>query len=208
MPKFRFRLVPRDESFYEMFVRLARKVEEAAKAYQDLVTDFQEVGRKAERLRDLEHEADEVTHEIMKRLNTVFVTPLDHEDIHRLASRLDDVIDHIEAAADLFVLHKIEQPLPEMKAQADVLVLTCKVTREALQTLPRFRELEPHWVEVNRLENEGDRIYRRAVAGLFSGDHKAMDVLKWKDIIDEAEGAIDQLEDVSNMLETIALKHA
>jgi uncharacterized protein len=207
MPKLRFRLVPRDESFYEMFVRLARKVEEAGLAYQDLVTDFHEVGRKAERLRDLEHEGDEVTHEIMKRLNTVFVTPLDHEDIHRLASGLDDVLDHIEAAADLFVLHTIEQPLPEMKAQADVLVQGCRVTREALETLPRFRELEPHWVEVNRLENEGDRIYRRAVAGLFSGDHKAMDVLKWKDIIDEAEGAIDQLEDVSNMLETIALKH-
>ncbi|MGH2680402.1 MAG: DUF47 domain-containing protein [Actinomycetota bacterium] len=208
MPKLRFRLVPRDESFYEMFVRLAQKVEEAGLAYQDLVTDFQGVGRKAERLKDLEHEGDEVTHEIMKRLNTVFVTPLDHEDIHRLASGLDDVLDHIEAAADLFVLHTIEQPLPEMKAQADVLVQGCRVTREALQTLPRFRELEPHWVEVNRLENEGDRIYRRAVAGLFSGDHKAMDVLKWKDIIDEAEGAIDQLEDVSNMLETIALKHS
>jgi predicted phosphate transport protein (TIGR00153 family) len=208
MAKLRFRLVPRDESFYEMFVRLATKIEEGGLAYQDLITDFQDVTRKAERLRDLEHEGDEVTHEIMKRLNTVFVTPLDHEDIHRLASGLDDVLDHIEAAADLCVLHKIEQPLPEMKAQADVLVQTCRVTRQALETLPRFRELEPHWVEVNRLENEGDRIYRRAVADLFGGDHKAMDVLKWKDIIDETEGAIDQLEDVSNMLEAIALKHA
>jgi predicted phosphate transport protein (TIGR00153 family) len=201
MPKLRFRLVPRDESFFEMFVRLARKVEEAAHAYQDLISDFHEVARKAERLKDLEHEGDEVTHEIMKRLNTVFVTPLDHEDIHQLASGLDDVLDHIEAAADLFVLHKIEQPLPEMKAQADVLVQTCRVTREAIETLPRYRELEPHWVEVNRLENDGDRIYRRAIAGLFGGDYKAMDVLKWRDIIDEAEGAIDQLEDV-------ALKHA
>jgi predicted phosphate transport protein (TIGR00153 family) len=208
MPKLRFRLVPRDESFFEMFVRLARKVEEAAHAYQDLISDFHEVARKAERLKDLEHEGDEVTHEIMKRLNTVFVTPLDHEDIHQLASGLDDVLDHIEAAADLFVLHKIEQPLPEMKAQADVLVQTCRVTREAIETLPRYRELEPHWVEVNRLENDGDRIYRRAIAGLFGGDYKAMDVLKWRDIIDEAEGAIDQLEDVSNMLEGIALKHA
>jgi hypothetical protein len=208
MPKLRFRLVPRDESFYELFVRLGKKVEDAGHAYQDLIADFQDVGRKAARLRDLEHEADEITHEIMKRLNTVFVTPLDHEDIHRLASRLDDVVDHIEAAADLFVLHKIEQPLPEMKAQADVLVQTCTVTLQALETLPRFRDLEPHWVEVNRLENEGDRIYRRAVADLFGGDHRAMDVLKWKDIIDEVEGAIDQLEDVSNMLEAIALKHA
>ncbi len=208
MPKLRFRLVPRDESFYEMFVKLAVKVEEAAHAYQDLVVDYQDVSRKADRLKDLEHEGDEVTHEIMKRLNSVFVTPLDHEDIHRLASGLDDVLDHIEAAADLFVLHKIEQPLTEMKAQADILVQTCKVTREALETLPRFKELERYWVEVNRLENEGDRVYRRAIAGLFGGEYKAMDVLKWRDVIDEAEGAIDQLEDVSNMLEAIALKHA
>ena len=208
MPKLRFRLVPRDESFYEMFVRLAKKVEDAGHAYQDLIADYQDVGRKADRLRDLEHEGDEVTHEIMRRLNTVFVTPLDHEDIHRLASGLDDVLDHIEAAADLFVLHKIEQPLPEMKSQADVLVQTCGVTRRALETLPRFKELEQHWVEVNRLENEGDRIYRRAVADLFGGDHRAMDVLKWKDIIDELESAMDEVEDVANTLEGIALKQA
>ena len=208
MPKLRFRLIPRDEGFFELFVRLAAKIEEAALAYQDLVVDYRIVDRKAGRLRDLEHEGDEVTHEIMKRLNTVFVTPLDHEDIHSLATGLDDVLDHIEAAADLFVLHKIEQPLPEMKEQADVLVQACRVTRVALETFPRYRELEPHWVEVNRLENEGDRIYRRAIAGLFDGDHKAMDVLKWRDVIDETEGAIDQLEDVSNMLEAIALKQA
>ena len=95
---------------------------------------------------------------MLKRLNTVFVTPLDVEDIHRLASGLDDVLDRIEAAADLFLLQNPEHPLPEMKEQADVLVQTCRVTRTALETLPRYRELEPHWVEVNRLENEGDRI--------------------------------------------------
>lgn len=208
MPRFRIRLVPRDESFFELFVRLAEKVEEAATVYLDLLADYRDLIPKAERLRDIEHEGDEITHEVMRRLNTVFVTPLDHEDIHRLASSLDDVLDHIEASGDLFVLHKIEEPLPEMKAQADVLLRTTTATREALMTLPRFRELAPYWVEVNRLENEGDRIYRRAVADLFGGDHRAMDVLKWKDIIDEAEAAIDQLEDVANTLEAIALKHA
>ena len=208
MPKLRLRLVPRDESFFEMFVRLAEKVEQAATAFEDMVTEFHDLQSKADRLRDIEHDGDEITHEIMRRLNTVFVTPLDHEDIHKLASGLDDVIDHIEAAADLFVLHKIEQPLPEMKAQADVLVQTARATREALQVLPKYRRLPSFWVEVNRLENEGDRIYRRAVAALFGGDHRAMDVLKWKDIIDEIEAAIDKLEDVANMLEAIALKHA
>lgn len=208
MPKLRLRLVPRDESFFELFVRLAEKVEQAAVAFEDMVSDFRDLPRKAARLRDIEHEGDELTHAIMRRLNTVFVTPLDHDDIHRLASRLDDVIDHIEAAADLFVLHKIEQPHPEMKAQADVLGRASTATREALQRLPKYRELSGYWVEINRLENEGDRIYRRAVADLFGGDHKAMDVLKWKDIIDESEAAIDQLEDIANMLEGIALKHA
>ncbi|HLB62404.1 MAG TPA: DUF47 family protein [Actinomycetota bacterium] len=208
MPKLRLRLVPRDESFFEMFVRLAGKVEDAAVAFEDMVGDFTDLQNKANRLRDIEHEADEITHEIMRRLNTVFVTPLDHDDIHRLASRLDDVVDHVEAAADLFVLHKIERPLPEMKAQAEVLVRTARVTREALSTLPKYKQLADYWVEVNRLENEGDRIYRRAIADLFGGDHKAMDVLKWKDIIDETEAAIDQLEDVANMLEAISLKQA
>ncbi len=136
------------------------------------------------------------------------MTPLDHEDIHKLTTTLDDVLDHIEAAADLFVLHKIEVPLPDMKAQADVLVEATRAVREALEVLPRSRELAPHWIEVNRLENDGDRAYRRAVADLFDGDHRALDVLEWKDIIDELESAIDRLEDVSDVLEAIALKHA
>jgi len=207
MPKLRFRLVPRDESFFELFVRQASNIEEAAEALYDLVSAFHEVERKANRLRDLEHEGDEITHQIMRRLNTVFVTPLDHEDIHRLATTLDDVLDHMEAAADLFVLHKIETPLPEMKAQADVLVRASKTMREALGVLPNYRRLPDYWVEINRLENEGDRIYRRAIADMFGGNHRAMDVLKWKDIIDEMEAAVDQIEDVANFLEAIALKH-
>ena len=185
MPKLRFRLVPRDESFYEMFVNLAVKVEEGAAAYQDLVVDYQDVTRKADRLKDLEHEGDEVTHEIMKRLNTVFVTPLDHEDIHRLASVWTTCSTTSRRPRICSSSTRSEQPLPEMKAQADILVQTCRVTREALETLPKFKELERYWVEVNRLENEGDRVYRRAIAGLFGGDYKPMDVLKWKDIIEE-----------------------
>jgi uncharacterized protein Yka (UPF0111/DUF47 family) len=143
----------------------------------------------------------------MKRLNTTFVTPLDHEDVQRLATTLDDVMDHIDAAGDLFVLHKIEQPFPDLKAQTDVLVRAAGVTRQALETLPRYSDLPPFWVEVNRLENEGDQIYRRATATLFSGDYKAMDVLKLKEVIDEIEAATDRLEDVANVLEGIALKH-
>jgi predicted phosphate transport protein (TIGR00153 family) len=208
VPRWRLRLVPRDESFFELFVRQARNIEEAADELRELISDYRDVEARAARIRHLEHEGDEMTHEVMRRLNTVFVTPLDHEDIHKLTSTLDDVLDHIEAAADLFVLHKIEAPLPDMKAQADVLVQATRAVREGLEVLPRYRDLAPHWIEVNRLENDGDRVYRRAVADLFDGDHRALDVLKWKDIIDELEAAIDRLEDVSDVLEAIALKHA
>lgn len=208
MPRFKFRLVPRDEGFFDLFVRQADHVVEAAEVFLDLVSGFHDVPQKATHIHDLEHEADETTHQVMRRLNTTFVTPIDHEDIHKLATTLDDVLDHIDAAADMFVLHKIEAPLPEMKAQADVLVRAARATRQALGVLPKYGELPRFWVEINRLENEGDRIYRQATADLFGGDFKAMDVLKWKEILDEVEAAIDTLEDVANTLEGISLKQA
>jgi predicted phosphate transport protein (TIGR00153 family) len=208
MAKRRFWLIPRDESFYELFVKMAGLLVQGADLFQDIVTNFDGAEPRARRLHDIEHEADEVTHEVMRRLNTTFVTPLDREDIHELASLLDDVMDHIDAAADLLVLHKIEKPLSEMQAQADLLVRAAHTTQQAVSTLPDFRGLSEYFIEVNRLENEGDRIYRQAIADLFSGDFKAMDVLKWKDILDELEAAMDELEDVANALEGIALKQA
>jgi predicted phosphate transport protein (TIGR00153 family) len=200
--------VPRDEGFFELFVRQAKNVEAGALVLSDLISAFDDVHAKADELRRLEHAGDDMTHEVMRRLNTVFVTPIDHEDIHELTSTLDDVLDHMEAAADLFVLHKIDEPLPQMKVQADVLVHATRTLREALEQLPRYKELPPYWIEVDRLENEGDRVYRQAIADLFEGSHRALDVLKWRDIIDELEAAIDRTEDVSDVLEGIALKHA
>lgn len=204
----KFRLIPREESFYDLFVQDAEVMVQAAEVLQDIVTNFDDVGAKARHLHDLEHEMDEVTHEIMRRLNTTFVTPIDREDIHELATSLDDVLDHLDAAADLLVLHRIEQPLPEMKTQAELLLRAARATEEAMRKLPAFDTLTPYWVEINRLENEGDRVYRQGIADLFSGDYKAMDVLKWRDIIDELEAAMDVLEDVANTLEGIALKQA
>lgn len=208
MPRFRWRLVPRDESFFDLFTQLATTVETGVEAYGRLLTEFDQAAERALEIGRIEHDADDITHEIARRLNTVFVTPMDHEDIHGLASALDDVLDHIEAASDLVVLHGIEAPLPEMKAQADVLRRAAATTRVAVATLPRYKELGDYFAEIDQLEREGDRIYRRAIADLFGGDHKAMDVLKWKAIIDEAEAAIDQLEDVSDLLEAIVLKQS
>jgi uncharacterized protein Yka (UPF0111/DUF47 family) len=207
MPRWRLRFVPRDQRFFELFVRQAANIEAAVRILRELVTDGKDPSSTAASLRALEHEGDEITHEVMRRLNTVFVTPLDHEDIHKLTSTLDDILDHTEAAGDLFDLHKIDRSLPAMRSQADVLLRATTTMREALTLLPKYDKLTPFWVEINRIENEGDRVYRQAVVDLFGGEYRAMDVLKWKEIIDEMEAAIDSVEDVADILEAIALKH-
>jgi hypothetical protein len=202
------RIIPREEGFYDLFVRAAETVKNAADLLQEQLTNFGQRETLHERIVQLEHDGDEITHQVMRLINTTFVTPFDREDIYRLASQLDDVLDAIEAVSDWMVLHNIEEPLPEMAKQADVLCRAATTTVEALSKLRGFRGLEPYWVEINRLENEGDRIYRRTVAHLFSGDYKAMDVLKHKELVDELEGAIDGLENVANTIESIVLKHA
>jgi hypothetical protein len=204
----RFRVIPSDEGFYELFVQAARNNHRAAELLRDLFLNFADRERYRERVRQAEHEGDEITHQVMRRINTTFVTPFDREDIHRLASDLDDVLDHIDAAADFVVLHDIAEPLPECAKQADVLVRAAAVAHEALERLHTLKGLSDYWVEINRLENEGDSIYRRTVAHLFSGDFKGLEVLKHRDVIEEIEAAIDSLEDVANVIESIVLKHA
>jgi predicted phosphate transport protein (TIGR00153 family) len=199
----------RAEAFFGLFTESAENLRTAAELLQDLIGDYRDIELKAQRIADREHEGDEVTHAIIRLLNTTFVTPMDREDIYQLATALDDVMDAIEAVSDLFVLHRIEAPLPEMKAQIDVLVLAARQTEQALAALPNMRRerLEPYWIEINRLENEGDRLYRRAIADLFSGEHRAMDVLKWKEVIENLEEALDGLENVANIIESTVLKH-
>jgi uncharacterized protein len=204
----RFQIIPRDQGFYELFEKDAANVADAASLLAKLLADFHDPETAHAEIRQREHDGDEMTHQILRQLNTTFVTPFDREDIHRLASGLDDILDGIEAVADLFVLHHIAHPLPEMRQQADVLARATEQVQEAMGQLRSLRGLEPYWVEINRLENEGDRVYRKTMASLFSGDYKAMDVLKWKDVVDQLEGAIDDCEDVANTLESIVLKHA
>jgi uncharacterized protein len=204
----RFQIIPRDQGFYELFEKDAANVADAASLLAKLLADFHDAETAHAEIRQREHDGDEMTHQILRQLNTTFVTPFDREDIHRLASGLDDILDGIEAVADLFVLHHIAHPLPEMRQQADVLARATEQVQEAMGQLRSLRGLEPYWVEINRLENEGDRVYRKTMASLFSGDYKAMDVLKWKDVVDQLEGAIDDCEDVANTLESIVLKHA
>jgi uncharacterized protein len=204
----RLRLIPREESFFDLFEQMTLKVKQGSDALLELLREYKDIDRQATRILDIEHEGDEITHEVMKRLNTTFITPFDREDIHHLASNLDSVLDHVEAAADYLQLHRIEQPMEQMIALAETLARACETTAQAMPQLRKMRDLESYWVEINRLENEGDRLFRRTIAELFSGDYKAMDVLKNKDIIEEIEGAIDRVEDVANTVEGIVLKQA
>src|SRR5438093_130811 len=143
----------RAEAFFDLFTESAENLRTAAELLQDLIGDYRDIELKAERIADREHEGDEVTHAIIRLLNTTFVTPMDREDIYQLATALDDVMDAIEAVSDLFVLHRIETPLPEMKAQVDILLRASEHTEEALMVLPRMArdKLAEYWVEIDRL---------------------------------------------------------
>jgi len=206
----KLRVSQRAEVFFELFARSAQNLRETAELLEDLVSAYEDVDLKVRRIEDREHEGDEITHEVFRRLNTSFITPMDREDIYRLATALDDVLDEIEGVAQALLLHAIEEPLPVMKSQVDVLVRAAQQTEEALDLLPKMNRerLEPYWIEINSLENEGDDIYRHAVAELFGGDYKAMNVLRWKEVIEGTEAAIDGLESVANIVESIVLKHA
>jgi predicted phosphate transport protein (TIGR00153 family) len=204
----RLKILPREESFYDLFEKAAANLSEGARLLAKLLTDFHDPEAAHAEIRQREHEGDEITHQIIRALNTTFVTPFDREDIHHLASSLDDILDAIEAVSDLLVLHRIENILPEMRQQAEVLSRAADQVLQAMSEIRGFAGLDKYWVEINRLENEGDRVYRKTVAKLFSGEYKAMDVLKWKDLVDQLEAAIDGCEDVANTLESIVLKHA
>jgi uncharacterized protein len=206
----KLKISQRAEVFFELFARSAENLRETAELLGDLVARYEEIDLKVRRIQDREHDGDEITHEIFRRLNTSFITPMDREDIYRLATALDDVLDAVEGVADLFLLHGIESPLPVMESQVAVLIRAAKQTEEALDLLAKMdrERLEPYWIEINSLENEGDQLYRHAIAEIFSGDHRAMDVLRWKEVIEGTEEAIDGLENVANIVESIVLKHA
>ncbi|MGE5458996.1 MAG: DUF47 domain-containing protein [Solirubrobacterales bacterium] len=206
----KLKISQRPEVFFDLFIDAARNLRETAELLRDLIEDYRDVDLKVRRIEDREHEGDELTHSIIRRLNTSFVTPMDREDIYQLASALDDVLDAMEAVASLFLLHHIEEPLPQMKAQVEVLVRAAIQTEEALKRLRGMDRslLQPYWIEINTLEDEGDRLYRFAVADLFSGDYRAMDVLRWKEVIENLEEALDGLENVANIIESTVVKHA
>ena len=204
-----FRLLPREEKFFDLFEQQAAHIVTASRVLEELTLDYPDAKAKAEQIKDIEHAGDTVTHEIVRRLNTTFVTPIDREDIYALASRLDDVLDLIDAVADRLLVYKIDSPTEGAMAMAKIIVKTAEETDRAVRCL---RTLSPfyhkHAVEVNRLENEADRLLRDQLAALFEGSKDAIEVIKWKELYETMEAVTDRCEDVVNVIEGIVLKMA
>ncbi|OMQ14923.1 phosphate transport regulator [Modestobacter sp. VKM Ac-2676] len=203
-----FRLTPRDSSFYPMFTASAENLVTATDVLSQFVHEHARREQLAERLRDLEHVGDQTTHAILRQVNSSFVTPFDREDIYNLASDLDDVMDAIEAAADLVVLTELGTLPAEMGQQVALLQRCAAVTAESMPRLRSMKDLPDYWIEVNRLENEADKLYRRLLSRLYSGEFDALEVLKLKEVADRLEEAADAFEHVANVVETIAVKES
>jgi predicted phosphate transport protein (TIGR00153 family) len=204
----RLRLTPRDTSFYDHFAAAAANLVRGADLLAAILPAGADRAALAAKMRDIEHASDDITHTVMRQLNSTFVTPFDREDIYRLASKLDDVMDHMEAASDLVVLYELGELPEELHRTVDVLQRASAKTAEAMPQLRTRKGLEEYWIEVNRLENEADQIYRRTVARLFSGQYDALMALKLKDVADALEAAADALEDVADTVETITVKES
>ncbi len=204
----RLRLIPREVRFFDMFVEDAANVLGAARLLEAMLRTYDVVERRAGEIRDAEHRGDEISHDIGHRLESTFVTPFDREEIHALISALDDVLDYVEEVADIFVLYRIPAPSPTSVEMASIVVQQCVQIHEALGHLRQFKGLEKYWIEVHRLENEGDRLARAAIAGLFASGTDPVEIIKWKDIYALLETTIDKCEDVANIIERIVVKHA
>ncbi|MBA3866916.1 MAG: DUF47 domain-containing protein [Solirubrobacterales bacterium] len=204
----RFSLLPRDPTFFDLFIEAGKNTVQASRLLDQMMNRWPDAGTLSEEIVDAENEGDRITHEIIKRLNTTFVTPIDREDIYGLATQMDDIVDFTEEAADFLGLYKIEAPMEQAMALTKVLVAACEQLAAGLENLREFKDLDKYWIEIHRLENEGDRISRDAVASLFSNGIDPMIVIRWKDVIAVLENAIDATETAAQILEGIVIKNS
>ena len=202
----RFR--PVDTSFYDLFTESAQHLVTGAGLLAEMLGEGADHADVAKRMREAEHRADETTHSLFKKVNSTFVTPFDREDIYSLGSGLDDVMDMMDEVVDLILLYEVVDLPKEVLNQVEIIQRCAEITAEAMPKLRVMTDLDEYWIEINRLENSGDKSYRRTLAKLFSGDFKAIEVLKLKDIITSLEGAIDAFEKVANIVEQIAVKES
>jgi len=202
-----FRLIPREEKFYSDFVSMADQLKIGARMLEEMFATDPPRADKAHEIKEVEHKCDFLTHEIIQRLNKTFVTPIDREDIYAMARTLDDVIDAIDDAAALVPLYRISTIRSGARDLAAVIIAQTEEIKLALEALESKRGLLEHAVEINRLENEADRLHMSAVSQLFDEERDPMLVMKWKEIFDVLEAATDRCEDVANLVENIVVKH-
>jgi len=205
-----FRLTPQENSFYDLFAKSASYLVDGARELTTILGSApSEREAIAARMRDIEHQADEATHEIIRKVNSSFITPFDREDIHGLAATLDDCMDLMDAAVDLIVLYRIGELPAGVSEQVEVLSRMSELTAEAMPKLRSMKDLSEYWIEINRLENQADQCYRRLLAELFNGDATdAITIMKHKEVIEELEAAADAFEQVAHKVESIAVKES
>jgi uncharacterized protein Yka (UPF0111/DUF47 family) len=206
MPRLAQVFAPRDRVYFELFEEAGQNILQASDLLDRLLSNYPDSKALARDILVCEQEGDRITHDIIDRLNHTFVTPIDREDILALASALDDIVDYTEEVADYLGLYKIEAPMDQAIKLARILHAASRQIAEAMPRLRGFRDISHHTVEINRLENEGDRITREAVASLFDGGIDPMVVIRWKDLFERLEAAIDATEHVANILEGIVIK--
>ena len=204
------RFIPRETKFLELFVEIANNVADGARALSNLLHnyDYETMPAAVAQIAAIEHKGDEMTHRILIKLNQTFITPFDREDIHLLASSLDDVLDFIFAASDRLVTYKITQPSPSAKVLAAIILKQAEELGKAVALLDKDTRLLDHCVEVNRLENEADKVSREAIGRLFDGEPDPITLIKLKELLEVLEEASDKAEDVADVLETVVLKGA
>jgi len=200
--------VPKEREFFDLFEEAGTNIVRASDLLDQMLRSFPERADLARDILICEQEGDRITHDIIKRLNQTFVTPIDREDIYELASALDDIVDFTEEVADYLGLYKIEAPMEQSQRLAHVLLQASRQISEAMPRLRTFMDISHYTIEINRLENDGDRIVREAIASLFDNGIDPMVVIRWKDIFERLEAAIDSTERVANILEGIVIRNA
>jgi predicted phosphate transport protein (TIGR00153 family) len=204
----RLSLLPRDRTFFDLFIEAGENTLKASRLLDQMMATWPDSGELSKQIVDAEQEGDRITHAIIKRLNSTFVTPIDREDIYGLATQMDDIVDYTEEAADFLGLYKIEAPMSQAQELTKVLVAACEQLAAGLEHLRDFKDLDKYWIEIHRLENDGDRISRDAVASLFSNGIDPMVVIRWKDMFAVLENAIDATETAAQILEGIVIKNS
>jgi predicted phosphate transport protein (TIGR00153 family) len=201
------RLIPRDNSFFAMFSAMSDNLIAGARTLVDLFADYNDVGKKIAQIHHIEREGDELTHAILTKLNQTFITPLDREDIHELASKLDDVLDFINASGARIEMYRITAPPPAAGEMAAIILRQCQELQQAVSLMQKNGNILAHCVEINRLENEADQVSQQAIATLFDREKDPINLIKIKELLECLERATDKAEDVANVLETVVLKN-